>query len=58
MPPPQVCFKDFFLDLKLFLQSNSVATSKFLILLHLVFTGIYSALLVLLMERTNFESKP
>ena len=52
------------------LQSSSVATSKLLILHHLVFstkrlilalnflyTGIYSALLVLLMERTSFESK-
>ena len=53
-----------------FLQSNSKATSKVLILHHLVFstnrlilafnflyTGNYSALLVLLMERTSFENK-
>ena len=53
-----------------FLQSSVVATSKLLILHHLIFstnrlilalnflyTGIYSALLVLLMERTSFESK-
>ena len=53
-----------------FLQSSVVATSKLLILHHLVFstnrlilalnflyTGIYSALLIHLMERTSFESK-
>ena len=33
-------FQRFFLDLKLFLQSNPVATAKLLILLHLVFSTI------------------
>ena len=60
-------FSKIFSRFETFLQSNSVATSKFLILIHLLFsairliflyTGIYSELLVFLMERTNFESKP
>ena len=64
-------FQRFFLDLKL-LQSNSVATSKLLILLqlaliinysfnfyiiHFSLTGLNSELLAFLVERTNFDRK-